>query len=225
MIGLLAKKCGMSSIFDKGKLAPVTVLEVGPCPVVQVKSVESDGYNALQLGFGEVAHRGKPKKDRPKTAAKETEFKTTKPLEGHFKKAGVNPTKVLQEFRDFPGDHKVGDVLKADMFKVGDKVDIIGNSKGRGYSGVIKRHGFGRPNQTHGTHESFRGSGSIGQHSYPARTWPGQRMAGRLGGDRHTTKNLQVVAIDAEKGLVLIRGAVPGANGGIVTICFSKKVG
>lgn len=206
MIGLIGKKRGMSATFDNGRLSPVTIIEVGPCPVVQVKTIETDGYNAIQLGFG---------KKNPKRAIK--------PEAGHFKKAAVEPTTILQEFRDFPGEMKPGQLLTVDLFKVGDKVDIIGTSKGKGYAGVIKRHHFGRPNQTHGTHEAFRGPGSIGSHSYPARTWPGQRMAGRLGGERVTTKNLQIIGLDAENGLLLIRGAVPGAAGGIVTVCKSKK--
>lgn len=206
MIGLLGKKRGMSSTFDKGRLTPVTVIEVGPCPVVQVKTIETDGYNAIQIGFG--------KKD-PK--------RTIKPAAGHFKKANVEPVSKLQEIRNFSGEVKAGDLLTLDLFKVGDKVDIIGTSKGKGYAGVIKRHHFGRPNQTHGTHEAFRGPGSIGSHSYPARTWPGQRMAGRLGGSRVTTKNLQIVSLDSEHGLMLVRGAVPGAPGGLLTIRKSKK--
>jgi len=197
----------MSSTFEKGRLSPVTIIEVGPCPVVQIKTTETDGYNAIQLGFG--------KKD-PK--------RTIKPAAGHFRKAEVEPVKVLKEFRDFPGEFKPGQILTIDLFKIGEKVDIIGTSKGKGYTGVIKRHHFHRPNQTHGTHESFRGGGSIGQHSYPARTWPGQRMAGRSGGSRITTKNLQIVGLDAERGLLLVRGAVPGAQGGIVAICKSKQV-
>lgn len=206
MIGLLGKKHGMSSTFDKGRLTPVTVIEVGPCPIVQIKTTETDGYNAIQIGFG--------KKD-PK--------RTIKPAAGHFKKATVEPVSVLREIRDFPGEFKPGESLTIDLFKVGDKVDIIGDSKGKGYTGVIKRHHFGRPNQTHGTHEAFRGPGSIGSHSYPARTWPGQRMAGRSGGSRVTTKNLQIVGIDTEHSLMLVRGAVPGAQGGILTIRKAKK--
>jgi len=208
MIGLLGKKRGMSSIFDNGRLSPVTVIEVGPCPVVQVKTIETDGYNAVQLGFG----ASDPKR-------------TIKPVAGHFKKAGVDPVKVLQEFRDFPGEVKAGQIFTLDLFKIGEKVDIIGTSKGKGYAGVIKRHHFHRPNQTHGTHEAFRGPGSIGSHSYPARTWPGQRMAGRMGGGRITTKNLRIIGLDMEHGLMLVRGAVPGAQGGILTIRKSLSGG
>ncbi len=206
MIGLLGKKRGMSAIFDNGRLSPVTVIEVGPCPVVQVKTIDSDGYNAVQLGFG--------KKD-PK--------RTIKPAAGQFKKAGVEPVKVLREFRDFPGEVTPGQIFTLDIFKVGEKVDIIGVSKGKGFTGVIKRHNFHRPNQTHGTHEAFRHGGSIGQHSDPARTWPGMKMAGRSGGGRVTTKNLQIIGLDPANSLVLVRGAVPGAPGGILTICKAKK--
>jgi large subunit ribosomal protein L3 len=206
MIGLLGKKKGMSSLFDNGRLTPVTILELGPCPVVQVKTPATDGYGAIQIGFGKLASR-----------------KVLKPVGGHFKKSGAEPTVILQELRDYPGDPKPGDVLTVDLFKVGDKVDIIARSKGRGFAGVIKRHHFGRPNQSHGTHESFRGGGSIGQHSYPARTWPGQKMAGRLGNDRRTVKNLVVVSVDTEHCLLLVRGAVPGAQGGYVTVRKAGK--
>ncbi len=206
MIGLIGKKKGMSSLFDQGRLMPVTVLEVGPCPIVRVMTHESDGYNAIQIGFGQVAEK-----------------RLNKPDAGQFKKSGATPTKVLREIRDFPAGAKAGDVLTVETFKVGDKVDVLGISKGKGYAGVIKRHHFHRPNQTHGTHEAFRGPGSIGQHSYPARTWPGMKMAGRLGGDRVTIKNLVVVSVDAEHGLLLVRGAVPGAAGNLVTVRKAGK--
>lgn len=206
MIGLLGKKRGMSSYFDKGRATPVTIIEVGPCPVVQMKSAASDGYDALQIGFGAVKAK-----------------RVAKPEAGHFKRAGIEPVAVLSEFRGFPGEHRVGEVLTVDLFKVGDKVDVIGISKGKGFTGVIKRHNFRRPNQSHGTHEAFRHGGSIGQHSYPARTWPGMKMPGRMGGDRVTTKNLTIVKIDAERRLMLIRGAVPGAPGGIVTVRKAGK--
>lgn len=206
MIGLIGKKRGMTSLFDKGRHTPVTVLEVGPCPIVKVKTPDSDGYNAIQIGFETIAEK-----------------KASKPDLGQFKKAGVAPTRVLREIRDFPGEHKPGEVLTVELFKVGDKVDVIGVSKGHGFTGVIKRHHFGRPNQTHGTHEAFRGPGSIGQHSYPARTWPGQRMAGHHGNAMRTAKNLVIVAIDAERSLVLVRGGIPGAPGGLVTIRKARK--
>lgn len=192
----------MTALFDKGRYTPVTVIEIGPCPVVQVKTPERDGYSSLQVGFGtrKASH-------------------TPRSLVGQAAKAGLPPQSHLQELRDFPGEHKPGDVIKAqDIFQVGDTVDVIGTSKGRGFAGVIKRHHFGRPNQSHGTHETFRGPGSIGSHSYPARTWPGQKMAGRLGGSRVTVKHLKVIQIDAERGLLLVKGAVPGAPGGLVTV-------
>jgi len=209
MIGLLGRKKGMTALFDKGNNIPVTVLEVGPCPVVRViqaKRPNGTAYNAIQLGFDAVAEK-----------------KLTKPDAGQFKKAGVEPQKVLREFKDFPGEHKAGEVLTVDLFKVGDKVDVIGTSKGHGFTGVIKAHHFHRPNQTHGTHEAFRHGGSIGQHSYPARTWPGMKMAGRHGGVQRTTKNLLIVGIDAEKSLLLVRGAVPGAAGGLITVRKAHK--
>jgi len=209
MTGLLGRKKGMSALFSNGRYMPVTVLEVGPCPVVQVKTIERDGYAALQLGFGDK---------KPKHANK-AEL-------GRAKNANIAPQRFLKEFDGFAEEHKAGDILKAEqVFAVGDKVDVIALSKGRGFAGVIKRHNFSRPNQSHGTHEIFRGTGSIGQHSYPARTWPGQKMPGRLGGKQITTKNLKVLQIDAEKGLMLIKGAVPGAPGGLVTVRKSLTQG
>jgi len=131
---------------------------------------------------------------------------------------GIAPHRVVREIRGATGEFQPGNVLTVDLFQPGDKIKVAGITKGRGFAGVIKRHHFGRPNQSHGTHESFRGSGSIGQHSYPARTWPGQRMAGRLGGTRVTVKNLKVMRVDTENGLLLVKGAVPGANGGLITV-------
>ncbi len=202
MIGLIGRKKGMSAVFNNsGKHIPVTVIEVGPCPVVQVKTEESDKYNALQIGFNPI---------RLKLA--------TQPRIGHFKRAELEPHRILREFKNFDGEHKSGDMLKVDLFKIGDLVEVTGVSKGKGFAGVIKRHGFSRPNQSHGTHEAFRGPGSIGAASYPARVWPGQKMPGRLGGKRVTVKNLQVVKIDADRGLLLVKGAVPGAPGSIISI-------
>ncbi|MCF7810354.1 50S ribosomal protein L3 [bacterium] len=202
MIGLLGRKKGMASIFTpNGGQIPVTVLEAGPCPVVQVKTVERDKYKAVQLAFDPI---------RPKLV--------NRPLTGHFEKANLEPHRLLKEFRDFEGDYNSGDVLKADIFKDGDIIHVTGISKGRGFAGVIKRHGFSRPNQTHGTHEAFRGPGSIGQASYPARVWPGKKMPGRMGGTRVTVKNLFIMKVDADKGLILVRGAVPGAPGSYVSL-------
>jgi len=209
MIGLLGKKKGMSAIFDNGRYTPVTVLEVGPCRVLKVIHVKRSGlpdYNSIQLGFDVVAEK-----------------RLIKPVAGQFKKLGVEPSRYVREMRDFPGEHQTGEALTVGLFKVGDKVDVIGVSKGKGYAGVIKRHHFGRPNQTHGTHEAFRGPGSIGSHSYPARTWPGQKMAGRMGGDRVTVKNLTVVGVDEDKSLLLVRGAIPGAPGGLITVRKAHK--
>ncbi|NQU05691.1 MAG: 50S ribosomal protein L3 [Calditrichaeota bacterium] len=202
MIGLLGRKKGMASVFvHDGKQIAVTVLEVGPCPVVQVKTTERDKYNSIQLAFDPI---------RPKLV--------NRPASGHFESAGVIPHRLLREFRDFEGEYKAGDVLKADIFKDGDIVHVTGVSKGRGFAGVIKRHGFTRPNQSHGTHEAFRGPGSIGQASYPARVWPGKRMPGRMGGARVTIKNLPVVKVDVEKSLIMVKGAVPGPPGSYISL-------
>ena len=202
MIGLLGRKRGMTAFFDdKGNHTPVTVLAVGPCTVLEVKSREKHKYVALRLAFEQVAEK-----------------KLTKADIGQFGSAGLAPFGVVREFRDFPGEHQRGAVLTVALFQKGDRVKVEAKSKGRGYSGVVRRHHFGRPNQTHGTHESFRGSGSVGAHSFPARTWPGQRMAGRLGGKQTTTRNLTIVGVDAERGLMMVKGAVPGAMGGLVSV-------
>jgi large subunit ribosomal protein L3 len=202
MITLLGRKKGMGGIFDEsGRHTPVTVLEVGPCPVVQVKTPERDGYSAVQIGF---------EAQRPKSL--------TKPAAGHFKRAGVEPLHTLHEFRYSNGDLKEGDVINVSHFKPGDIVIVVANSKGRGFAGVIKRHNFGSPPATHGTHEIFRGTGSIGQHSYPARVWPGMKMPGRMGGKQVTVKGLLVVDVDTDNGLLMVRGAVPGAPGGLVSV-------
>ncbi len=209
MIGLLGRKKGMTAIFNNGRYTPVTVLEVGPCPVLQVKTPEKDGYKALQLGF-------EPKKLKH----------SLKPELGRLKNTNLTPHRFLKEFNGYEGEHKVGEVIKVnDVFTEGEMVDVIGVSKGRGFAGVVKRHHFGRPNQSHGTHEIFRGTGSIGAHSFPARTWPGQKMPGRMGGKRITVKNLKVIQINAEKGLMLVKGAVPGAPGGVVTVRKSSRQG
>jgi large subunit ribosomal protein L3 len=202
MIGLLGRKKGMASIFDtNGSQIAVTVVEAGPCPVVQVKTIERDKYNAVQLAFDPV---------RPKLV--------NRPRTGHFEKASVGPHRLLREFRDFVGDYNAGDLLKADIFKDGDLIQVTGISKGRGFAGVIKRHGFTRPNQSHGTHESFRGTGSIGQASSPARVWPGKKMPGRMGNAKITVKNLSIVKVDVEKGLIMVKGAIPGAPGSYVSL-------
>lgn len=207
MTGLIGKKRGMTAMFVDGKYTAVTVLEVGPCYVVQAKTPSNDGYASLQLGYQSV----KPER-------------VTKPLLGHFQRAGIPPVRYLREFRDMDGDFSPGQAIRVeDIFQVGERVDVIGTSKGRGFAGVVKRHHFGRPNQSHGTHESFRGSGSIGAHTFPARTWPGQKMAGHMGNERVTVKHLKVLHIDAEKSLMFVKGAVPGSRDSLVVIRKSAR--
>jgi large subunit ribosomal protein L3 len=204
MPGLLGKKIGMTSVFStEGKNVPCTVIEAGPCVVTQVKTVETDGYDAVQLGFVD-------KKDKH----------TTKPLQGHFKKAGVTPKRHLAEFKGFT-DCKLGDVLTVDA--VFDEnvafVDVVGTSKGKGFQGVVKRHGFGGVGQaTLGQHNRLRAPGSIGACSYPAKVFKGTRMAGQMGNARVTVQNLQIVKVIAEHNLLLIKGSVPGSKGSIVLI-------
>ncbi len=198
----------MTQIFDeKGKVVPVTVVEAGPCVVSQVKTVETDGYAAIQMGYGDV----KPKH-------------VTKPLQGHFKKADVAPKRVLKEFRfDDCAAYELGQVIKADVFETGDKVDVTGKSKGKGYAGVIKRWNFARLKESHGTGPNARHGGSMGACSSPSRVWKGKKMAGHLGAEKVTVQNLAVVKIDAEDNLIAIKGAIPGANGGYVVIKDSVK--
>ena len=193
----------MTSVFSAdGKNVPCTVIEVGPCVVTQVKTVETDGYNALQLGFG---------------AQKEKHL--TQPEIGHFKKAGVDPQRYLVEFKGFEGDYKMGDTITVDMFSESDFVDVVGTSKGKGFQGVVKRHGFGGVGQsTHGQHNRLRAPGSVGACSYPAKVFKGMRMAGQMGNERVTVQNLQVVKIIPEHNLMMIKGSVPGAKGSIVMI-------
>lgn len=193
----------MTSVFSAdGKNVPCTVIEVGPCVVTQVKTVETDGYDALQLGFED-------KKEKH----------TTCPMQGHFKKAGVSPKRHLAEFKGFDGEYKLGDTLSVDMFNESDFVDIVGTSKGKGYQGVVKRHGFGGVGQaTHGQHNRLRKPGSIGACSYPAKVFKGMRMAGQMGNERVTVQNLQVLKVIADHNLLLIKGSVPGAKGSILLI-------
>lgn len=205
MSGLIGKKIGMTSIFDaSGKIVPCTVVEAGPCVVTQVKTVASDGYDAIQLGFDE-------KKEK----------RTTKSLKGHFEKAGTTPKKVLKEFTRFEEDHKkaFGDVLDVTIFIEGEYVDVSGVSKGKGFQGVVKRHGFGGVGDaTHGQHNRLRAPGSLGASSWPSRVMKGMRMAGRTGGDKVKMINLQIVKIVQEKNLLLIKGSVPGPNGSYLII-------
>jgi large subunit ribosomal protein L3 len=208
MQGILGKKVGMTQVFgDKGVMVPVTVLEVGPCLVVQRKTTETDGYEAVQIGLVE--------KRAPRNV--------TKPQQGHFKKAGVAPTRRLQEFAIDAGEEwKAGDEVKASIFEAGEYVDVVGTSKGKGFQGVVKRHGFRGGRATHGS-MFHRAPGSIGASSFPSRVYPGMRAAGRMGGKRNTAKNLRVVQVDAERNVILVSGAVPGATGSYVSIRRAKK--
>ncbi|MGN1043917.1 MAG: 50S ribosomal protein L3 [Acutalibacteraceae bacterium] len=205
---ILGKKIGMTQIFDEnGKVIPVTVVEAGPCVVSQKKTVETDGYNAVQIGFGDV---------RPKLV--------NKPMKGHFDKSDVAPKKILKECRfDDISSYNIGDIIKADIFENGEKVDVIGTSKGKGYAGVIKRWNFRRLKESHGTGPTVRKGGSIGACSDPSRVFKGKKMAGHLGSERVTVQNLKVVKVDSENNLIAIKGAVPGPNGGIVLIRDSVK--
>ena len=203
MPGLIGRKIGMTSVFSAdGKNVPCTVIEVGPCVVTQVKTLENDGYQALQLGFED-------KKEKH----------TTKPEMGHFAKAGVTPKRHLAEFKGFEGEYKLGDVISVDIFEGAEFVDVIGTSKGKGYQGVVKRHGFGGVGQTtHGQHNRTRKPGSIGACSYPAKVFKGMRMAGQMGNEQVTVQNLQILKVMPEHNLLLIKGSVPGCKGSIVLI-------
>lgn len=196
MTGILGKKIGMTSIFDEhGEAIPCTIIEAGPCYVTQIKTKDNDGYDAVQLGFEDK----KPKR-------------VTKPLLGHFEKAGIPPKRVLREFKGFDiSNFKLGDVIKVDqIFARGDLVSVSGNSKGRGFQGVVKRHHFGGGSVTHGQSDRVRAPGSIGGSSYPSRVFKGQRMAGHMGNKRTTIKNLKVVQVIPESNLLLVKGSVPG---------------
>ena len=203
MPGLLGKKIGMTSVFSAdGKNVPCTVIEVGPCVVTQVKTVDKDGYAAVQLGFEE-------KKEKH----------TTNPMAGHFKKAGVAPQRHLAEFKGFGEEVKLGDTLTVDLFSEDDFVDIQGTSKGKGYQGVVKRHGFGGVGQsTHGQHNRLRAPGSVGACSYPAKVFKGMRMAGQMGNEKVTIQNLRVVKVLPEHNVLIIKGSIPGSKGSIVLI-------
>jgi large subunit ribosomal protein L3 len=204
MSGIIGKKIGMTTVFgEDGKSIPCTLIEAGPCVVTQIRSVEKDGYKAVQLAFGEKREKS-----------------TTKALAGHFKKASTTPKLKLAEFKEFEKEFNLGDtIVLSDIFNVGDFIDAIGTSKGKGFQGVVKRHGFaGVGGQTHGQHNRARHAGSIGSCSYPARVFPGMRMAGRLGNARVKIQNLKVVRVMADKNLIVISGAVPGANNSFVIL-------
>ncbi|XOQ43355.1 MAG: 50S ribosomal protein L3 [Clostridium sp.] len=206
--GIIGKKIGMTQIFDEqGNVIPVTVVQAGPCVIAQKKTVEKDGYASVQMGFGDLKAS-----------------KVTKPLKGHFDKADVAPKKTLREFRfDDPDAYNVGDLIKADIFAVGDKIDVTGTSKGKGYAGVIKRWNFQRLKESHGSGPVARHGGSNGACSTPSRVLPGMKMAGHLGAEKVTVQNLTVAKVDAENNLIAIKGAIPGPNGGIVVIRDSVK--
>ena len=203
MRGLVGKKVGMTRIFDdNGNMVPVTVLEAGPCVVTQLKTIEIDGYDAVQVGY--LEQRSKH---------------LTKPLKGHFEKSGTSPKKILVEFDKVPGfDYELGQAFHVGIFNEGDYVRITGASKGKGFTGVIKRHNFSRLKKTHGTGHTERAPGSIGQASDPSRVFPGMRMAGRHGNSKATIENLLVVKIDRENNHVFVKGAVPGAKNGTLVI-------
>ena len=206
--GIIGKKIGMTQIFDEaGKVIPVTVVEAGPCVVVQKKTVENDGYDAVQLGFGDIRAK-----------------RLTKPLKGKFEKVGVAFKRTLKEFRlDDCDALNVGDIVKADTFAVGDAIDVIGTSKGKGFAGAIKRHNQHRLKETHGTGPVHRQAGSMGACSSPSRIYKGKGMAGHMGAEQVTVQNLEIVKIDVENNLIAIKGAVPGPKGGIVYIVDSVK--
>jgi len=205
---IIGKKVGMSQLFDEsGKVIPVTVVEAGPCVVVQKKTVENDGYEALQMGFEDASVKA-----------------TNKPMKGHFDKADVAPKKHLKEFRlDDCNVLEVGAIVKADAFAVGDKVDVQGTGKGKGYQGVIKRHGFARLKETHGTGPVHRHAGSNGSSSSPSRVMKGKKLPGHMGAETVTVQNLEIVKIDAENNLIALKGAIPGPRGGVVYITDSVK--
>ena len=205
---LLGRKIGMTQVWDAdGRLVPLTVVQVGTNVVTQVRTEEVDGYSAIQLGFGEIDPR-----------------KVTKPLQGHFAKAGVAPRRHLAEVRTSEHDsYEVGQELDASTFEAGQSVDVSGNTKGKGFAGVMKRHGFAGGSASHGAHRNHRKPGSIGACATPGRIFTGLRMAGRMGGNRRTVQNLRIQAVDTEKGLLLISGAIPGPKNGVVLVRSAVK--
>lgn len=204
MSGLIGKKIGMTNIFNPdGEVVPVTVIQAGPCKVVSIRTKEKDGYDALQLGFGERKEKN-----------------ISKPVLGQFKKNGITPGKVLKEFRKFNvADYKIGDEIKADFFTEGEVIKVRGRSKGKGFQGVMRRHGFGGVGgTTHGQSDRLRAPGSIGASSYPSRVFKGQRMAGRTGNENVTMPNLKVIRVVADQNLIMVKGSVPGAINSIVEL-------
>jgi large subunit ribosomal protein L3 len=205
MSGIIGKKIGMTSVFGaNGKYIPCTVIEAGPCVVTQVKTLEKDGYASVQLAFGE-------KKEKHTSSA----------MKGHFAKAATTPKRKIVEFKEFEGEKTLGETVTVEVFAEGDFVDVAGTSKGKGWQGVVKRHGFsgvGHANKSHGQHDRERAPGSLGASSWPSRVFKGMRMGGRMGGDRVKTQNLQVIKVIAEKNLLIIKGSIAGAKGSFVTI-------
>lgn len=212
-LGLLGRKIGMTQRFnEEGHAVPVTVIEMPPCPIIQKKTAKSDGYNALQIGFGER------KKNR-----------TTRPMSGHFKKSGVPPTRILREVRmgaEEIAEYEVGGTIPVTHFEKGDFIDVFADSKGRGFAGVMKRHNFHGKTATHGTHENFRHGGAIGQCAWPGRVFKGKKMPGQMGNKRVAVQNLRVVDVLEEQSLLFVRGAIPGARNGIVLVqkAIKKRV-
>lgn len=207
MKNMIGRKIGMTQIFkEDGSVVPVTVIEAGPLVVVQKKTVEKDKYNAIQVGFANIK-----------------EQRINKPMKGHFNKGNLEYKKYLMEFKvENPDAYEIGQELKADVFAAGDMVDVTGTSKGKGTAGVIKRHGFGRGRETHGS-KFHRAPGGLSAGTYPGRVFKGHRMGGRMGNERVTIQNLEIVRIDADKNLILIKGAIPGPKKGIVTIKVTVK--
>jgi large subunit ribosomal protein L3 len=208
MKGLLGEKLGMTQVWDENnRVVPVTVVKAGPCVVTQVKNPEQDGYSSVQIAFGAIDPR-----------------KVNKPASGHFAKAGVTPRRHLVELRtDDASEYSVGQELAVDTFEAGQTIDVVGTTKGKGYAGVMKRHGFAGVSASHGAHRNHRKPGSIGGCATPGRVFKGMRMAGRMGTNRQTTQNLTIHAVDAENGIILIKGAIPGPKGGLVLVRTSAK--
>ncbi len=206
--GVLGEKLGMTQVFDdRNRIVPVTVVKAGPCVVTQVRTPDQDGYSAVQLAYGSIDPR-----------------KVTKPVTGHYRAAGVTPRRHLVELRtDAAAEYTVGQEVGADTFAVGTVVDVTGTSKGKGFAGVMKRHGFKGVSASHGSHRNHRKPGSIGGCATPGRVFPGMRMAGRMGSETITTQNLTIHSVDAEKGLILVKGAVPGARGTLVMLRSAAK--